>query len=283
MPDNRTRELAWLGEEVHLIVCGLRSELVVTAVHRAGLSWYLEPAAEDLDQLGMFLTLGTPLIHGGRHTVLVIADTAGTPAEVTRWLRELAVLPPRELTLVLLHGPHPVAELRELPTPAGRVHTLHRHDDAQDWVHRLPALLGAGPSAHTLAVLAAAGGVGVSSVALGLATYAAAQQLPGPDGTLRVCATELTPTPAALPVFTRAFPATAEVPLHVTTTNPEALHTVLTDHDLVVLDLPGHTRTSTPAVLAASQMLLVTDSARSSAQATADLAEQLSGEVGGGL
>ncbi|MCK2240904.1 MULTISPECIES: hypothetical protein [unclassified Crossiella] len=148
--------------QVHLIVCGLPSELVVTAARGAGLGWYLEPVAEDLHQLAWFLSTDPPLIRGGRHNVVVFTEHAGPPADLAHWLAALAGAPAHELTLVLLRNepqpnepPLPAAVLAAHPElhpatttlPPGRilvaVPVSHGHA-ASTWITALVAALPAG-------------------------------------------------------------------------------------------------------------------------------------------
>ncbi|WHT22643.1 hypothetical protein N8J89_16725 [Crossiella sp. CA-258035] len=263
--------------DIHLIVCGLPSESVVTAVQQAGLDWYLEPVAENLDQLSWFLTSDTPLIRGGAHNVLVIGEQAGPPSEIARWLLALAGAPAKDLTIVLLSDvSHPDLLAAAATLPAGRISLLPQGNDATEWVRVLTDALPGAPAGQVVTVLSGKSGVGTSSVALTVAAYVAiAGRLDRDRGPPRVCLVDFNLPVPALTAFTQSRDG---LPLDLVTT-PDTATVMRRGYDLVLIDThpphPDGENRQQPLIDAASQLLVVTDTTRTAARSTAALLQTL--------
>ncbi|GAA2831121.1 hypothetical protein GCM10010452_69180 [Crossiella cryophila] len=201
-----------------LVVCGLPSEMVVVGLQQSPLSCYLEPVAENIDQLRLMTDGADPLIRGGRPLVFVITDTAGPLADVATWIELMSAQPAEEVAVVLVDTGS--ADKRASPAHQERVlvHTWGQPDTEpaglfesvgtalahlQPDSHPAPKRV---TEPHVLVVATTRGGAGGSTVALSLAAYLGAQT----TRSKRVCLLDLDLSTPALASMTGATPNTTQ-------------------------------------------------------------------------
>ncbi|GAA2843192.1 AAA family ATPase [Crossiella cryophila] len=196
--------------DIRLVVCGLSSEMVVIGLRNSNLECYLEPVAENTDQLRLMTEGADPLIRGGRPLVFVMADSAGPPADVAAWLSTMSVQPSEQVAIVLLD----TGKGRDFALPAleDRV-TVHdwagadaeprsMFETVADVLAALPGGPGSAPKRvaepHVLVVAGTRGGVGCSTVAFSLGAYLGAEATAG----RKVCLVDLDLSCPALAAMT---------------------------------------------------------------------------------